>query len=105
MTVPASAVRAKVRGMTLSADEIRARLLAAFPGSHVEVKDLTGTSDHYEALIVAPQFAGRSRIDQHKLVYDALGAVVGREIHALALRTLAPDDWGTKTAENGARDE
>ena len=78
---------------TLSPDEIRARIVGALPGAHVEVTDLTGTSDHYEALVVAPQFAGRSRIEQHKLVYGALGAVVGREIHALALKTHTPEAW------------
>ena len=84
--------------MTLSPDEVRAQVLAALPGSYVEVKDLTGTSDHYEALVVAPQFEGRSRIDQHKLVYGALGAAVGREIHALALRTFTPEAWRARGA-------
>jgi len=76
--------------MTLSPEEVRSRILAALPGASVEVTDLTGTSDHYEAVVTAPQFAGRSRIDQHKLVYGALGDAVGREIHALALRTQTP---------------
>jgi stress-induced morphogen len=80
--------------MTLSADEVRARIVAALPGAHVEVNDLTGTSDHYEARVVAPQFAGRTRIEQHKLVYGALGAAVGGEIHALALKTRAPEAPG-----------
>jgi stress-induced morphogen len=86
--------------MTLSPDEVRVRILAALPGAHVEITDLTGTSDHYEALVVAPQFSGRSRIEQHKLVYGALGALVGREIHALALKTHTPEGWaaaGTRT--------
>jgi len=81
----------------LSPDEVRARIQAALPGSHVEVTDLTGTQDHYEALVVAPQFAGVTRIAQHQLVYRALGEVVGREIHALALKTMTPEAWGGKT--------
>jgi stress-induced morphogen len=80
----------------MTADEVRARILAAIPGAHVEVTDLTGTADHYEALVVAPQFVGRSRIEQHKLVYGALGTSVGNEIHALALKTLSPDAWSVE---------
>jgi stress-induced morphogen len=79
--------------MTFPLEEVRARILAALPGASVEVTDLTGTSDHFEAVVVAPQFEGRSRIEQHKLVYGALGAAVGREIHALALRTHTPEAW------------
>jgi acid stress-induced BolA-like protein IbaG/YrbA len=78
---------------TLTADEVRSKILEALPGSHVEVKDLTGTSDHYEALVVSEQFAGTSRIAQHQLVYRALGSAVGNEIHALALKTMTPDAW------------
>jgi stress-induced morphogen len=77
----------------LSPNDIRTKILAALPGSHVEVTDLTGTSDHYEALVVAPQFEGASRIAQHQLVYRALGDVVGREVHALALKTMTPEAW------------
>jgi stress-induced morphogen len=77
----------------LSPDDVRKRILTALPGSHVEVTDLTGTSDHYEALVVAPQFEGASRIAQHQLVYRALGDAVGREVHALALKTMTPETW------------
>jgi stress-induced morphogen len=68
-------------------DVIRARLLESFPGSHVEVTDLTGTEDHFQAIVVAAQFAGKSRIDQHKMVYAALGELMSGPIHALALTT------------------
>jgi stress-induced morphogen len=80
----------------LSPDDVRKRILTALPGSHVEVTDLTGTSDHYEALVVAPQFVGASRIAQHQLVYRALGDAVGREVHALALKTMTPEAWQAK---------
>jgi stress-induced morphogen len=74
----------------MTTDDLRARLLAAFPGAQVEVGDLTGTSDHFEASVAAPQFAGRSRIEQHQMVYRALGDAMKGEIHALALKTKAP---------------
>jgi stress-induced morphogen len=76
--------------MVFTVDDVRARIAQALPGAHVEVNDLTGSSDHFEAIVVAPQFQGRSRIEQHKMVYGALGEAVGKEIHALALRTFTP---------------
>ena len=69
---------------------IRSRLLAAFPGARVEVTDLTGTEDHFQALVVAPAFEGKSRVEQHKMVYAALGDdLASGAIHALALTTRA----------------
>jgi stress-induced morphogen len=73
----------------MTPDDLRARLEAAFPGAAVEVHDLTGTSDHFDARIAAPQFAGRSRIEQHQMVYRVLGDAMKGEIHALALQTKA----------------
>ena len=70
-------------------DKIRAMLLAALPGADVDVNDLTGTRDHYEATVVAPQFAGKSLIEQHQMVYRALGESMKSDIHALALKTRA----------------
>jgi stress-induced morphogen len=75
-----------------SPDVIRTRLLAAFPGARVEVQDLTGTQDHIQALVVAREFDGKSRVDQHKMVYAALGDWMKGEIHALALTTRRPED-------------
>jgi stress-induced morphogen len=72
-----------------SPDTIKARLLAAFPDARVEVTDLTGTEDHFQALVVTPAFGGRSRVDQHKMVYAALGELMAGAIHALALTTRA----------------
>jgi len=75
-----------------SPDTLRARLLAAFPGARVEVTDLTGTQDHFQAVVVASEFDGKSRIEQHKMVYAALGELMGGPIHALALSTRAAGD-------------
>jgi stress-induced morphogen len=68
-------------------DVVRARLVDAFPGAEIELTDLTGTEDHFEAVVVATQFAGKSRIDQHKMVYAALGELMNGAIHAFALTT------------------
>jgi stress-induced morphogen len=73
-------------------DALKAQLIAAFPGARVEITDLTGTRDHFQALVVASQFRGRSRVEQHKMVYAALGDLMSGPIHALALTTHAPDN-------------
>ncbi len=70
-------------------DRIRQILASALPGADVDVKDLTGTKDHFSATIAAPQFAGKSLIEQHQMVYRALGDLMKAEIHALALTTRA----------------
>jgi stress-induced morphogen len=66
------------------------RLRAAFPAAtRLEVEDLTGTKDHFKAVIVATEFAGKSRVQQHQLVYAALGELMAGAVHALALETRA----------------
>ena len=82
----------------MNADTIRRQILAALPGSTVEVHDTTGGGDHFEAQVVSPDFVGKTMIEQHRLVYGALGDAVGREIHALALRTFTPDEWASMGA-------
>lgn len=76
--------------MPMSAAEIEGMIVAALPGATVEMKDLAGDNDHWAARVVAPQFAGISRVQQHKLVYDALDGRMGGVLHALQLTTAAP---------------
>ena len=68
-------------------DELKARIETSLPGASAVVEDWTGGGDHFRAVVVAPQFAGLSRIAQHRLVYDVFGAEIGGPIHALALTT------------------
>jgi len=68
-------------------DELKARIEASLPGATAEVEDWTGGGDHFRATVAAPQFAGLSRIAQHRLVYDVFGAEIGGPIHALSLTT------------------
>ncbi|MEY4575505.1 MAG: hypothetical protein RL701_208 [Pseudomonadota bacterium] len=69
---------------------LKQKLRDAFPSAtQLELEDLTGTQDHYRAVIVDPIFEGKSRIDQHKLVYKALGDLMLGPVHALALETRA----------------
>ena len=69
--------------------ELEAAVRRALPDARVKVVDLTGTEDHYEVTVVSALFEGKSRIEQHKMVYRALGGEVGGAIHALALKTSA----------------
>jgi stress-induced morphogen len=73
-----------------SAEEIRQRIEAAIPGASAEVQDYTGSGNHFRATVTASAFAGRSRIEQHRLVYDVFAAEIGGPIHALSLRTQTP---------------
>jgi stress-induced morphogen len=73
-----------------SAEEIKQRIEAAIPGASAEVEDYTGGGDHFSATVTAEAFAGLSRVQQHRLVYDVFGAEIGGAIHALALRTQVP---------------
>jgi len=61
--------------------------------SHIVVTDLTGTKDHWEAVIVSSAFEGKSRIEQHQMVYAALGELMAGPVHALALKTYSPESW------------
>ena len=77
--------------MAMQAVEIEKLIKAAFPAAQVEIKDLAGDGDHYAATVIAPEFKGKSRVQQHQLVYAALQGRMGGELHALALTTSAPD--------------
>jgi stress-induced morphogen len=73
-----------------SPEDIRTRIEAAIPGARADVEDYTGGGDHFRATVTAEAFAGRSRIEQHRLVYDIFGAEIGGAIHALSLKTQSP---------------
>lgn len=60
---------------------------------HVEVRDTTGTSDHFEAVVVAAAFAGKSLLERHRMVHAALGDRMKGDVHALSLRTHTPEEW------------
>ena len=69
------------------ASNLKSRIEAAIPGAHAEVEDWTGGGDHFRATVVSERFAGLSRIQQHRLVYDIFGEEIGGPIHALSLTT------------------
>lgn len=75
----------------MAAAEIEALIRAALPDAEVEIRDLAGDGDHYAAHVISAAFAGKTRVAQHKLVYEALGGRMGGELHALQLTTAAPN--------------
>ncbi|AUX70509.1 BolA family transcriptional regulator [Porphyrobacter sp. HT-58-2] len=76
--------------MPMTASQIEEAILTALPGARVELTDLAGDDDHWAATVTAPQFAGLSRVAQHKLVYNALGGRMGGVLHALQVTTVVP---------------
>jgi stress-induced morphogen len=78
--------------MAMNASEIERLIKEALPDARVEIRDLAGDGDHYAANVVSPSFKGKSRVQQHQMIYAALKGRMGGELHALALQTSAPED-------------
>ena len=76
----------------MAADDIARLIREAIPDADVTITDLAGDGDHYAAKVIAPSFAGLSRVRQHQKVYAALGGRMGGELHALQLQTVAPEE-------------
>ncbi len=76
--------------MPMNSDEIERLIKEALPDAKVEIKDLRGDGDHYQAYVESQAFFGKSRVQQHQMVYAALQGRVGGVLHALALTTAAP---------------
>ncbi|RXQ86809.1 BolA family protein [Elioraea rosea] len=78
--------------MAMSAGEIEALIRASLPDAQVTIEDLRGDGDHYAATVVSAAFKGKSRVQQHQMVYAALQGRMGGALHALALQTSPPQD-------------
>ena len=78
--------------MGMKKDEIINMITKAIPDANVEVKDLAGDDNHYAATVISKMFEGKTKINQHKMVYDALGGKMGGVLHALSLTTLTKKD-------------
>ena len=76
--------------MAMEASEIERLIKAAIPDAHVEIRDLAGDGDHYAATVISASFKGKSRVQQHQIVYAALKGQMGGALHALALQTTVP---------------
>ena len=78
--------------MAMEAGDIAAMIKQALPDADVTIEDTRGDGDHYAALVVSAAFRGKSRVQQHQIVYAALRGKMGGELHALALQTSTPED-------------
>ena len=76
--------------MAMAVTEIEMLIKEGFPDAQVSIQDLAGDGDHYAATVVSEAFRGKSRVQQHQMVYDALKGQMGGALHALALKTSAP---------------
>lgn len=76
--------------MAMEASEIERLIKEAFPDAEVTIEDLRGDGDHYAALVISSAFEGKSRVQQHQMVYAALKGKMGGDLHALALQTQVP---------------
>lgn len=77
--------------MPMNASEIEKLIKLRLPDARVTIEDLAGDGDHYAAQIVSAAFKGKTRVQQHQMVYDALKGYMGGELHALALQTSLPE--------------
>jgi stress-induced morphogen len=77
--------------MPMAASEIENLIKNALPDAEIRIDDLRGDGDHYLANVVSSAFVGKSRVQQHQMVYDALQGRMGGELHALALQTSTPE--------------
>jgi len=75
----------------MAAHEIEELIRASLPDAEVTITDVAGDGDHYAAHVVSAEFRGKSRVAQHKMVYEALGGRMGGELHALQLTTAVPN--------------
>lgn len=78
--------------MAMNADEIERLIREGLPDARVSIEDLRGDGDHYAAHVISAAFKGKSRVQQHKMVYEALQGRMGGALHALALQTSIPKD-------------
>ena len=78
--------------MSMDAAEIEHLIREAMPDAQVRIEDLRGDGDHYAAYVTSQFFKGKSRVQQHQLVYQALKGAMGGQLHALALQTSVPED-------------
>jgi stress-induced morphogen len=77
--------------MAMDAGEIERLIRESIPDARVTIEDLRGDGDHYAAHVVSDAFAGKSRVQQHQMVYSALQGRMGEQLHALALQTSTPE--------------
>ncbi len=81
----------------MSPTELQRKIETSLKGSTAHVKDLTGTADHYQVIVISPEFEGKSMILQHRMVKSVFeGDIASGEVHALSLKTFTPQEWAKR---------
>ena len=75
--------------MPMSVEQIEQFIKEAIPDATIEIEDLKGDGDHYSAIVTSKSFSGKTRVEQHKMVYDAFNGKMGNDLHALKLKTVS----------------
>ena len=75
--------------MPMTVKQIEQFIKEAIPDATIEIEDLKGDGDHYSATVISKSFSGKTRVEQHKMVYDAFSGKMGSDLHALKLKTLS----------------
>ena len=78
--------------MGMAAEDIARMIKESFPDAEIRIEDLAGDGNHYAATVISEAFRGKSRVQQHQMIYDSLKGNMGGVLHALALTTGAPQD-------------
>ncbi len=82
----------------ISPEQLSTLIKGELPDAQIQVEDLTGGGDHYQATVVSEAFAGKTLVQQHQMVYKAVNSVMANEsLHALALKTFTPDKWAAQS--------
>lgn len=85
----------------MNLEQVKTMIKAQLPDAEVMVKDLTGGGDHLEAIVISDEFEGKTKVQQHQLIYGALSKPLAtEEIHALALKTYTPKSWQLASQTN-----
>lgn len=82
--------------MAVNLQTVQELIVKALPGAEVKVTDLVGDGDHLEATVISDLFSGKTLLQQHQMVYSALGGILKENLHALALKTYTREQWGEK---------
>ena len=87
-------LKAAERGVTVTQQELEKIIRGLVAVEAIEIEDMTGTQDHWKVMVVSEDFENKSKIDQHKLIFDPLqDRIKSNEIHALTLKTYTPEKW------------
>jgi stress-induced morphogen len=76
--------------MAYTTDQIKQAIESGLPGSMAYIKDMKGTGDHFDGVVISPDFEGKSRVDQHRMVHRAMEEIIEGDLHAFHFKTLTP---------------